>query len=145
MKNTKHTHKSTSGRLLSGGNPQIAKGDGDASVQSYISAMPGWKREVGRQLDAIIVRTVPAVCKAVRWNTPFYGIEGNGWFLAFHCLDRYVKVAFLRGASLHPLLPVASKQKAVRYVHLHEGDPIDEQLRSDWILQAAQLPGELVF
>ena len=145
MKNTKHTHKSASVRLLSGGNPQIAKGDGDASVQSYISAMPSWKREMGRQLDAIIVRTIPDVRKAVRWNTPFYGIEGNGWFLAFHCLDKYVKVAFLRGASLHPVPPIASKQKAVRYVHFHEGDPIDEPLLGDWILQAAQLPGGPVF
>ena len=85
-------------KLLSGGNPQIAKADGDAPVQAYIAAMPGWKRDVGRRLDALITRTVPGVRKAVKWNSPFYGMEGQGWFLNFHCFTRYVKVAFFRGA-----------------------------------------------
>src|SRR5437773_8072907 len=113
-------------KLLSGGNPQIAKADGDASVQAYITAMPGWKRDVGRRLDALIVRTVPGVHKAVKWNTPFYGIEGHGWFLGFHCITKYVKVAFFRGKSLRPVPPVESKQKEVRYLHIHEDDQLDE-------------------
>jgi hypothetical protein len=132
-------------KLLSGGNPQIAKADGDAPVKAYIAAMPGWKREVGRRLDALVVRTVPKVKKAVRWNTPFYGVEGRGWFLAFHCLTRYVKVAFFRGASLRPVPPVPSKQKHVRYVHVHEGERIDARLLATWIRQAAKLPGERCF
>jgi hypothetical protein len=137
--------------LLSGGNPQIAKADGDAPVQAYIAAMPGWKRDVGRRLDALIVRTVPSppgVRKAVRWNTPFYGIEGKGWFLGFHCMTKYVKVAFFRGASLRPLPPGESKQKNVRYFHIHENDwggPLDEQLLASWIKQASELPGEPMF
>ncbi|MGB8708770.1 MAG: DUF1801 domain-containing protein, partial [Methyloceanibacter sp.] len=106
--------------LLSGGNPQIAKADGDAPVQAYIAAMPGWKREVGRRLDALIVRTVPGVQKAVRWNSPFYGVEGQVWFLSFHCFTHYVKVAFFCGASLRPLPPGMSKQKHVRYLDIHE-------------------------
>ncbi len=114
--------------LLSGGNPQIAKGDGDAPVQAYIAAMPGWKRDVGRRLDALIVRTVPDVRKAVRWNSPFYGIEGQGWFLSFHCFTKYVKVAFFRGTSLRPVPPVESKNKDVRYLHIHEDDQLDEEL-----------------
>src|SRR5205807_10563638 len=101
---------------LSGGNPQIAKADGDASVQAYIAAMPGWKRDLGKRLDALIVRTVPDVYKAVKWNSPFYGIEGQGWFLGFHCFMKYVKVAFFRGTSLRPVPPVASKHKEVRYI-----------------------------
>jgi hypothetical protein len=127
--------------LLSGGNPQIAKGDGDAPVQAYIAAMPGWKSDVGRRLDALIVRTLPHVRKAVKWNSPFYGVEGNGWFLSFHCVTRYVKVAFFNGASLQPLPPGESKQKDVRYLHIHEGDTIDEARIGDWIRQASTLPG----
>ncbi len=114
--------------LLAGGNPQIAKADGDAPVQAYIAAMPGWKRDVGRRLDALIVRTVPDVRKAVKWNSPFYGIEGQGWFLNFHCFTKYVKVAFFRGTSLRPLLPGESKHKDVRYLDIHEDDQLDEEL-----------------
>ena len=128
-------------KLLSGDNPQIAKADGDAPVRAYIAAMPGWKRDVGRRLDALIVRTVPGVRKAVKWNTPFYGIEGRGWFLGFHCLTKYVKVAFFRGTSLRPVPPVESTQKDVRYFHIHEGDAIDEELVASWIGQASELPG----
>ncbi len=128
-------------KLLSGGNPQIAKADGDAPVQAYIGAMPGWKRDVGRRLDALIVRTVPNVRKAVRWNTPFYGVEGQGWFLGFHCITKYVKVAFFRGTSLRPLPPVESKNKGTRYLHIHEDDPLDEDLVASWIRQASELPG----
>lgn len=128
--------------LLSGGNPQIPKADGDAPVQEYIAAMPGWKHDVGRRLDALIVRTVPDVRKAVRWNTPFYGVEDQGWFLAFHCFAKYVKVTFLRGTLLDPVPPVASKQGEVRYFHIHEGDVLDEELVTGWIRQAAALPGE---
>lgn len=127
--------------LLSGGNPQIAKGDGDAPVQAYIAAMPGWKREAGRNLDALIVRTVPDAHKAVKWNSPFYGVEGQGWFLSFHCFTRYIKVTFFRGSSLQPVPPVTSKDENTRYVHIHEGEAIDEALLSDWIRQAAALPG----
>ena len=132
-------------KLLSGGNPQIPKADGDAPVQAYIAAMPGWKQDVGRCLDALIVRTVPNVRKAVRWNSPFYGIEGRGWFLGVHCVTKYVKVAFFRGTSLHPLPPVESKQKEVRYFHIHEGDRIDEELVASWVRQASELPGENCF
>ena len=128
-------------KLLSGGNPQIAKADGDVPVQAYIAAMPGWKRDVGRRLDALIVRTVADVRKAVKWNTPFYGIEGRGWFLGFHCVTKYVKVAFFRGASLRPLPPVESTQKDVRYLHIHEHDSFDEALVASWIRQASELPG----
>ena len=129
-------------KLLSGGNPQIPKGYGDAPVQAYIAAMPGWKREVGRRLDALIARTVPGVSKAVKWNSPFYGIEGDGWFLSVHCFDRYVKVAFFRGAALSPVPPGPSKQKDVRYLDIHEDDPFDEAQIADWVKQASQLPGE---
>ena len=129
--------------LLSGGNPQIAKADGDAPVQAYIAAMPGWKREVGRRLDALIVRTVPGVRKAVRWNSPFYGVEGQvGWFLSFHCFTHYVKVAFFCGASLRPLPPGMSKQKHVRYLDIHEDDELDEAQLAAWVKQASLLPGE---
>jgi hypothetical protein len=131
--------------LLSGGNPQIAKADGAAPVRAFIAAMPGWKRDVGRQLDGLIVQTVPEVRKAVRWNTPFYGLEGRGWFLGFHCLTDYVKVAFMRGAALDPPLPVASKQKDVRYLHIHEDEGVDERQLVAWIRQAAALPGEKLF
>jgi hypothetical protein len=127
--------------LLAGGNPQIAKADGDAPVQAYIAAMPGWKRDVGRRLDALIVRAVPDVRKAVRWNSPFYGIEGQGWFLNFHCFTKYVKVAFFRGASLRPLPPGTSKDKDVRYLDIHEDEQLDEAQLADWVKQASRLPG----
>ena len=127
--------------LLAGGNPQIAKADGDAPVQAYIAAMPGWKHDVGRRLDALIVRTVPDVRKAVKWNSPFYGIEGQGWFLNFHCFTKHVKVAFFRGTSLRPLPPGESKHEEVRYVDIHEDDQLDEELVASWIRQASELPG----
>ena len=127
--------------LLAGDNPQIAKADGDAPVQAYIAAIPGWKRDVARRVDALIVRTVPGVRKAVKWNSPFYGIEGQGWFLSVHCFAKYVKVAFFRGAALRPLPPGASKQKDVRYLDIHEDDELDERLVSNWIRQASKLPG----
>jgi hypothetical protein len=133
--------KPTKPTLLAGGNPQIAKAEGDAPVQAYIAAMPGWKHDVGRRLDAIIVRTVPGVRKAVKWNSPFYGIEGQGWFLNFHCFTKYVKVAFFRGTSLHPRPPGDSQHKEVRYVDIHEDDQLDETLLASWIRQASGLPG----
>ncbi len=129
-------------KLLSGGNPQIAKADGDAPVQTYIAAMPGWKGDVGRRLDAIIERTVPNVRKGVRWNTPFYGIDDDGWFLAFHCITKYIKVSFFRGTSLQPVPPVESKQKEVRYLHIYEDGQFDEAQFVDWVKQASLLPGE---
>lgn len=129
-------------KLLSGDNPQIAKGYGDASVQGYIAAIPGWKGDVGRRLDAIITRTIPGVSKAVKWNTPFYGVELGVWFLGFHCMTKYIKVAFFRGTSLNPVPPIESKQKEVRYFHIHEGDEIDEAQFAGWVKQASQLPGE---
>ncbi len=129
-------------RLLAGGNPQIAKGYGDAPVQAYIAAMPEWKRDIGRKLDALIVRTVPGVHKAVKWNSPLYGIEGEGWFLGIHVFARYVKVAFFRGASLHPVPPGKSKQEQMRYLDIHEDDELDEVQFVDWVKQASQLPGE---
>jgi hypothetical protein len=128
--------------LLSGGNPQIAKGDGDGPVQAYIAAMPGWKRDVGRHLDAVIVRTVPRCRKAVKWNSPFYGFEGQGWFLNFHCFTKYVKVAFFRGTSLRPPPPGESKQKEVRYLDIYEDGQLDEVQLAAWLKQASQLPGE---
>ena len=128
--------------LLAGGNPQIAKADGDAPVQAYIAAMPGWKSDVGRRLDALIVRTVPGVRKAVKWNSPFYGVEGQGWFLNFHTFTNYVKVAFFRGSSLRPVPPGESKHKEVRYLDIHE-DQFDEAQLATWIRQAAALPGWL--
>jgi hypothetical protein len=127
--------------LLSGGNPQIAKGYGDAPVQAYIAAMPGWKREIGRSLDALIVRTVPGVHKAVKWNSPFYGIEDDNWFLSLHCFTRYIKVTFFRGTSLHPVPPGASKHKEVRYLDIHESG-FDEAQFAAWVKQASRLPGE---
>jgi hypothetical protein len=127
-------------KLLSGGNPQIAKSDGDAPVQAYIAAMPGWKRDVGRRLDALIVRNVPNVRKAVKWNSPLYGIEGQGWFLGLHTFTHYVKVAFFRGASLRPVPPGASKDKDTRYLDIHEGE-LDEAQMAAWVNQAAALPG----
>jgi hypothetical protein len=128
-------------KLLSGGNPQIAKGYGDAPVQAYIAAMPGWKRDIGRRLDALVARTVPGVRKAVKWNSPFYGVEDGVWFLNFHCFTKYIKVAFFRGASLRPVPPGASKHKDVRYVDIYEGQ-LDEAQLAAWVKQASQLPGE---
>jgi hypothetical protein len=128
-------------RLLAGGNPQIAKGDGDAPVQAYIAAMPGWKSEVGRGLDALIERVVPGVRKAVKWNSPLYGVDGRSWFLGVHCLTRYVKLAFFNGASLTPPPPGASKSPNTRYLDIHEDDVLDEDLLSNWIRQASALPG----
>jgi len=127
-------------KLLSGGNPQIAKGDGDAPVRAYIAAIPGWKREVGRRLDALITRAVPGVRKAVKWNSPFYGAGEKGWFLSFHMYSHYVKVAFFQGASLEPLPPGASKQENVRYVDIRDGE-LDEVQMTKWVRQAAKLPG----
>lgn len=127
--------------LLSGGNPQIAKADGDAPVQAYIAAMPGWKRDVGRRLDALVVRAVPGVQKAVKWNSPFYGMAGQGWFLSFHCFTRYVKVTFFRGAALKPVPPGESKHKDVRYLDIHEDDQVDEARLAAWAKQASRLPG----
>ena len=129
-------------KLLSGGNPQIAKGYGDAPVQAYIAAMPGWKQDLGRRLDEIIVRTLPGVKKAVKWNSPFYGVEDQVWFLSFHCFAKYVKVAFFRGASLRPLPPGESKQKEVRYLDIREEDELDEKQFASWVKQASKLPGE---
>ena len=128
--------------LLAGGNPQIAKADADGPVQAYIAAMPGWKRDVGRRLDALIARTVPGVRKAVKWNSPLYGVEGQGWFLSFHCFTKYVKVAFFRGASLRPMPPGKSKQKDVRYLDIHEDEELDEAQLAAWVKHASQLPGE---
>jgi hypothetical protein len=127
--------------LLAGGNPQIAKGDGDAPVQAYIAAMPGWKREVGRRLDALVLRTVPTVRKAVRWNSPFYGIEGRGWFLGFHVFTHHVKVTFFRGASLRPVPPGESRSKETRHLDIGEDDRLDERQLATWIKQAASIPG----
>jgi hypothetical protein len=129
-------------KLLSGGNPQIAKGYGDAPVEAYISDMPGWKSDVGRQLDALIEQAVPDVYKAVKWNSPFYGIEGEGWFLSYHCFTKYIKVGFFRGTSLRPLPPGKSKQKEVRYLDIHEDNQLDEAQFAAWVKQASQLPGE---
>jgi hypothetical protein len=128
--------------LLAGGNPQIAKGDGDAPVQAYIAAMPGWKGDIGRRLDALIVRTVPGVRKAVKWNSPLYGVEDRGWFLGIHCFTNYVKVAFFRGTSLRPLPPGESKSKDTRYLDIREDDQFDEAQLAAWVKQASQLPGE---
>jgi len=127
--------------LLAGGNPQIAKGEGNAPVQAYIAAMPGWKRAVGRRLDALIAANVPNVCKAVKWNSPFYGVEGQGWFLNFHCFTKYIKVAFFRGTSLRPAPPGESTHKEVRYLDIREDDRLDEAQIATWVQQAAALPG----
>lgn len=128
-------------RLLSGGNPQIPKGDGDQPVQAYIAAMPGWKHDVGVRLDQLIERVVPEARKAVRWNSPFYGVEGRGWFLSYHCLTRYVKVTFFRGVDLDPVPPVSSKDEHARFVHLSEDGEVDGELLERWVAQAAALPG----
>ncbi len=127
--------------LLSGGNPQIAKAYGDAPVQAYIAAIPGWKRDIGRRVDALIARTVPGVIKAVKWNSPFYGVEGQGWFLSFHCFTKYIKVTFFRGSSLRPLPAGESKYPEVRYLDIYD-DQLDEAQLADWVKQASELPGE---
>ena len=130
-------------RLLAGGNPQIAKGDGDAPVQAYIAAMPGWKRDIGRQLDALVVRTIPGVRKAVKWNSPFYGAsDQDGWFLSYHCFTKYVKVTFFRGTSLRPVPSGESKHQEVRYLDVYENAPLDEAQFVAWVQQASRLPGE---
>jgi hypothetical protein len=131
-------------KLLSGGNPQIPKGEGDEPVQAYIAAMPGWKHDVGRRLDDLVVAAVPDVHKAVKWNSPFYGIEGNGWFLSYHCFTKYVKVTFFRGASLDPEPPEMSKHAEVRYYHIPETGEFDEARFVDWVKQASELPGEVL-
>lgn len=128
--------------LLSGGNPRIAKGDGDVPVRTYIEAMPGWKRDIGRRLDALIVETVAGVQKAVKWNSPFYGVEGRGWFLSFHCFAKYVKVAFFRGRQLDPIPSGPTKSGDTRYLDLREGDTLDEPGFVAWLRQASRLPGE---
>jgi hypothetical protein len=124
---------------LTGGNPRIAKGGGASPVRAYIAAMPGWKRDVGRRLDALVVRSVPQVRKAVRWNSPFYGLEARGFFLAFHVFSRYVKVTFFRGTSLRPV-PPGGRSKEARWIDVHE-DGLDEAQLAAWIRQAAALPG----
>ncbi|BAV46889.1 sensor histidine protein kinase [Mesorhizobium loti] len=129
-------------KLLSGGNPRIAKGHGDAPVQAYIAAMPGWKRAMGGRLDTLIERAVPGVHKAVKWNSPLYGVEGEGWFLGVHCFTKYIKVAFFRGTSLKPVPPGESKSQDTRYLNIHEDDAFDEAQFSAWVKQASQLPGE---
>lgn len=134
-------HKITKPKLLSGGNPQIAKGYGNAPVQAYIAAIPGWKRNIGRRIDAIITRMVPGVKKAVKWNSPFYGLEEGIWFASFHCFTNYVKVTFFRGTALSPVPPGKSKHEEVRYYDIHEGE-FDEAQFEDWIRQAIKLPGE---
>ena len=127
--------------LLAGGNPQIAKADGDAPVRAYIAAIPDWKRDVARRLDTLIERTVPGVKRAVKWNSPFYGVEGRGWFLSFHCFTKYIKVTFFRGTSLRPLPPGESRHADVRYLDIRENDPFDEAPVASWIRQASKLPG----
>ncbi|GEN11959.1 hypothetical protein SAMN05443572_113252 [Myxococcus fulvus] len=128
--------------LLSGGNPQIAKGYGEEPIQAYIAAMPGWKREVGARLDALISRAVPGVSKAVKWNSPMYGVEGQGMFLGIHCFAKYIKVAFFRGTSLKPIPPGESKSQDTRYLDIREDDALDEARFVSWVKQASRLPGE---
>ncbi len=140
IRKAKPRSKSTP-KLLSGGNPQIAKGDGDAPVQEYIKAIPGWKRKAARDLDALITKTIPKTKKAMKWNSPFYGIEGKGWFLAFHCFTKYIKVTFFRGSQLKPLPPIEAKDPSVRYFHIHEDEELDEKAIAKWLKQAAKTPG----
>jgi hypothetical protein len=128
-------------KLLSGGNPQIPKGDGDGPVQDYITAMPGWKADVGRRLDRLIHANIDGVKKAVRWNSPFYGLDGQGWLVSYHCFTKYVKVTFLNGAPIEPPLPLKGKDEKARFFHIFEGDEIDEELFGQWLRQAAELPG----
>lgn len=132
-------------KLLSGGNPQIPKGDGEGPVQQYVAAMPEWKGRIGRRLDDLVREVIPEARRAVRWNSPFYGIEGSGWFLSFHCLTRYVKVAWLNGGALDPPPPETSKYDHVRYLHLGPDDEIDDGQIRDWLRQAAAIPGEDTF
>ena len=127
--------------LLSGGNPQIAKGFGEEPIKAYIAAMPGWKREAGERIDAIVSREVPGVAKAVKWNSPFYGTVRDEWFLSLHCFARYIKLTFFKGASLDPAPKEKSKYPALRYHHIHEGEDFEDQL-ADWVRQASKLPGE---
>lgn len=134
-------HASSEPKLLSGGNPQIPKGDGDGPVQAYIRAVPGWKQAIAARLDALVVLSIPEVRKAVRWNSPFYGLEGAGWFLSFHCFTKYVKLTFFQGASLQPVPPGTSKMADVRYFDIYEHAPLDEELLKRWIVQASKLPG----
>jgi hypothetical protein len=143
-KRTKPAASIAKPKLLSGGNPQIAKGEGNAPVQAYIAAIPNAKRESARRLDALIEHTVPDVRKAVKWNSPFYGVEGHGWFLSFHMFTKYIKVAFFRGASLRPVPPIDSKDPNTRYFHLQDGDELDEERLVNWIRQAAALPGWVI-
>ena len=131
-------------KLLSGGNPQIPKGDGDGPVQDYIAAMPGWKRGLGERIDRVVTKTVKDLHKAVRWNQPWYGVEGDGWFMSFRCYTKYVQLAFFRGTSLDPEPPKASKHREVRYLDIHEDDELDEKLLRSWVKQAAALPGEQI-
>ena len=140
-KQSKRSARAAKPTLLSGGNPQIPKGEGDAPVQAYLAAMPGWKRDVGRRLDALVTRVVPRVRKAVKWNSPFYGVQDQGWFLSFHVFTKYVKVTFFRGTSLRPMPPGESKHKEVRYFDIREDEPLDEKQMAVWIRQAAALPG----
>jgi hypothetical protein len=140
------TGKQSSGvKLLSGGNPQIPKGDGDEPVQAYIAAMPGWKGGIGRHIDHLVTEEVPGVRKAVRWNSPFYGLEGSGWFLSFHCFTKYVQITWLNGSQLDPPPPKTSKHENVRYLEIHEGEEMDDRQLRDWIRQAASMPGEETF
>jgi hypothetical protein len=132
-------------RLLTGGNPQIPKGDGEGPVQAYIAAMPGWKSDVGRRIDRLVMAVCPGARKAVRWNAPFWGIEGQGWMLSLGCVTRYVKVCFLRGAELDPPPPVASKHARVRYLHIFEDGAFDETQFADWLRQAARIRGDEIF
>jgi hypothetical protein len=134
--------KAAAPKLLSGGNPQIAKGYGDEPVQAYLAAMPGWKSAVGKRLDELITAVIPGVLKAVKWNSPMYGVEENVYFLGIHCFNKYIKVAFFKGASLRPLPPGESKQKDVRYLDIHEDTPLDEAQFAEWVKQASQIPGE---
>jgi hypothetical protein len=140
-KPAKRAKRAAKPKLLAGGNPQIAKAEGDEPVQAYIDAMPGWKSDLGRRLDTLIVDAVPGVRKAVKWNSPFYGAEDQGWFLSFHCYTKYVKVAFFDGSSLRPLPPGESKHEKTRYLDIHEEDELDEAQFAEWVKQASQLPG----
>ena len=128
-------------RLLSGGNPQIAQGDGEDPVRAYIAAMPAWKRDIGQRIDALVSRAVPRVRKAVKWNSPLYGVAGNGWFMGVHCFTRYIKVAFFKGSMLKPPPPEASKDPSARFLHIHQDTPFDEAQFARWVKQASRLPG----
>ncbi len=133
--------KATPVKLLSGGNPQIAKADGDAPVQAYFDALPGWKSDRGRKIDALIIKAVPHVRKAVKWNSPFYGVEGQGWFVSMHAFTKYLKVAFFRGTALQPMPPGISKTEGTRYLDIYENDALDEAQLISWFKQASEIPG----